>query len=207
MKSAFLADDAKRQVTEAIRHVESQTSAEVVVTVRTEAGSYRDADYLVGFLASFAALLVFLFHPAEFDTDTMPIDSLAAFVIGAVLSAVVVPLRRLFVSTKRIDRNVATLARSAFVDLGVSKTSGRNGILVLVALFERRAFLVPDIGVDVAKLGAAYETAVLAMNEAVRRNDVAAFVSALRSLGPVLGAAMPHSDDDVNELPDEVATA
>jgi len=36
-----------------------------------------------------------------------------------------------------------------------------------------------------------------------RRHDLDAFVEALRSLGPVLGAAMPHVAGSVNELPDE----
>ena len=77
--SAFSTVTSKADVAAAIREVESVTSAEVVVAVRPSSGHYRHTDYLVGFVASFAALLVFLFDSHEFSILWMPLDTLVIF--------------------------------------------------------------------------------------------------------------------------------
>src|SRR3954463_7926699 len=98
---------AKAEVAAAIREIESVTCAEVVVAVRPRSGHYRHTDYLVGFVLSFVALLVFLFDSHEFEIDWMPVDSLVAFGLGTLLSTGVSPLRRLLTSRKLMRRNVA----------------------------------------------------------------------------------------------------
>jgi putative membrane protein len=206
MSKRFSSREAKDDVKKAIVEVESQTSAEIVVAVRPKVAHYRHVDYLVGFVVALAALLVFLFAPTQFEIVTMPIETLAAFVIGAVISAHVPPLRRLLTSRGLIDKRVHDAARGAFVDLGVTKTSGRTGILVFVSVYEQKIEVVPDIGVAVSTLGPGWDAAKEALARAARCGpDLDAFLVALRSLGPVLGKAMPRAADDVNELPDEVA--
>jgi putative membrane protein len=208
MGSVTFADKAaKAEVAAAIRAIESATSAEVVVAVRARSGHYRHTDYLVGFALSFAALLVFLFDSHEFEIDWMPVDTLVAFALGTLLSAGVPPLRRFFTSRKLMRANVATAARAAFVELKIARTSGRSGILVFVSKFERRVEVVPDIGVDPVVLGPAFADAVDALDAALRsRASFPKFLDALRSLGPVLGKALPRLEGDVNELPDEPST-
>jgi putative membrane protein len=103
-----------------------------------------------------------------------------------------------------LERNVQTAARGAFYDLGIARTSGRNGILVFVSVFERECVVLPDIGVDPTVFGSAYQNVVDGLRQAIRRRRVPAFRQALESLGPLLGAQMPRAADDVNELPDEV---
>lgn len=198
---------AKEAVADAIRAVEKQTSAEVVVAVRPHAASYRHADYLVGALTAFTTLLVLLFHPREFAVEMMPVDVLVAFVLGAVVSAQVAPLRRIFLGRRAMQENAARAARAAFVDLGVSRTTGRSGILVFVSAFERHVEVVADIGVDTSALGVAWPEIVGKLNAALRQGGATAnaFVEALLAMGPVLGRRLPRAHDDVNELPDEVA--
>jgi putative membrane protein len=200
----FTDEAAKAEVAAAIRAVESATSAEVVVAVRARSGHYRHTDYLVGFALSFVALLVFLFDSHEFEIDWMPLDTLVAFALGTLLSAGLSPLRRFLTSRKLMRESVLKAARAAFVELKIARTSGRNGILVFVSKFERRVEVVPDIGVDPVVLGPAFADAVAALDAALRsRASFTKFLEALRSLGPVLGKAMPRMADDVNELPDE----
>jgi putative membrane protein len=92
------------------------------------------------------------------------------------------------------------------MELGVGRTHDRNGILVLVSLFERRASLVPDVGIDAAALGPEWKARVDAVEASLEGGpSIDRFVEALRALAAPLAAAMPHRDDDVNELPDEVA--
>lgn len=202
----FFAEGARKRVTATIKEVEAGTSAEVVVAVRNASGSYRDIDYLFGFAASFGALLVLLFHPFEFATEGMPFEVVAAFAFGSVFCAKARPLRRALAPRTRRERSCRDAARAAFVELGVGRTRERNGILVLVSLFERRVSLVADVGIDPAKLGPEWGARVAALEGSLAAGaSLDRFVDALRALGPVLGAAMPHRDDDVNELSDEVA--
>jgi putative membrane protein len=202
--SAFTDKAAKAEVANAIREIERATSAEVVVAVRASSGHYRHTDYLVGFALSFAALLVFLFDSHEFSIDWMPLDSLLAFALGTFVSASVPPLRRALTSTRLMRSNVHTSARATFVELGIGKTSGRTGILVYASMFEKVVEVVADVGIDAAVLGAPFQSAITALDNALRRGpSFPRFTEALRALGPVLGKALPRLAGDLNELPDE----
>jgi putative membrane protein len=202
----FFEPGARERVTAAIKEIEAQTSAEVVVAVRKASGSYRDVDYLVGFAASLAGLLVLLFHPYEFATEGMPLEVVAAFAVGSLLCANAPPLRRALTPRKRLEASCLLAARAAFVELGVGRTRERDGIFVLVSLFERRVTLVADIGIDPAKLGTDWGARVAALEASLAQGaSVDRFVEALRALGPVLSATMPHRPEDTNELSDEVA--
>ena len=203
-EAAFFKDDAKKRAAEAVKAVEAATSAEVVIAVRRKSGDYRAAAYHFGFVLMGIVVLWMLISPRVYTVGSMALDGLVAFLAGAALCASVGPLRRLFVLPKTRRANVEAAGRAAFYDLGVSKTSGRNGILVFVSTFERGCAVVADTGIDPSKLGEGWTAAQDAIARATARADLDAFLEAVKGLGPVLGAAMPRAADDVNELPDEV---
>lgn len=199
----FFETKAKQRTTAAIKEIESQTSAEVVVTLRHVAGSYRHVDYLFGFFCALATLVAMLFLPHPFALASFPIDVTLAFVVGAFVCAIGAPLRRRLVSPRTRHANVRRAARESFVDLAVSRCSGRWGILVFVAAFERDVEVVADLGIDPLSIDGWHDI-VAAMRAALVRTDLDAFLSAMKRLGPALAKKFPHRDDDVNELPDEV---
>ncbi|MDF2697415.1 MAG: hypothetical protein K0S65_5798, partial [Labilithrix sp.] len=199
-------DAAKAAVSAAIKRVESQTSAEVVVAVRRQAGiSYRDADLGFGALAALVSLTLLLFVEKEFATTWIPVDVAVAFAFGAAICRYTMFLRRAFTPAARRREETRRAASTAFHELGIGRTSGRNGILVLVALFEHEIAVVPDVGIDPATISAS----IAALQSSVKRTvpDFNAFIAALGSLGPALAPSMPRQADDVNELPDEVGVA
>lgn len=205
-ESSFYEDRAKSETRKAVADIEAQTSAEIVVALRRTAGSYRAADYLVGFVLAVFALLVMLFVEHEFRLLAFPGGVIAAFVFGAFASANLAPLRRTFTLPSRRRDEVRRAARAAFVDLGVSRTRARTGILVFVALFEREVEIVPDIGVDPETLGEGWAQAAAALRESQKpAPSLDRFIERLRGLAAPLSAALPRAEDDVNELPDEVA--
>jgi putative membrane protein len=199
----FFEKKAKQRATAAIKTIESQTAAEVVVTLRHTSGNYRHVDYLFGFVISLVTLGVLLFSPVTFRLSAFPVDVTLAFVIGAVVCANVAPLRRALSSVRTRHANVRRAAREAFVDHGVSRCSGRWGVLVYVSMFERDVEVVPDLAIDPVSIEG-WHDAVAAMRAAVQRTDFDAFVTAMEKLGPALAKPFPHRDDDVNELPDEI---
>lgn len=196
---------AKEGVTRTIGAIEGQTAAEVVVAVRHKASADREVAFLTGFIASFLVLLVLLFHPHEFLVGLMPVLVLIGFVFGEQLGARVRLIGALLPGRKARAERIQMAARSAFVELGVSRTRGRTGVLVFVSTFDRAVAIVVDTGVHLTMIGRGWEAAVSSLEAAVRRGDLDAFLAALLQLGPPLGALLPRSADDVNELSDDLS--
>src|SRR5450432_90864 len=200
----FFSDEAKRAAALLVKRVEAQTSAEVVVAVRKRSGHYGVLAYHFG--AGLAALVVLylVLAPEVYSVGAIALDGLLALVLGVLVAANLDTVLLALSRSATLDRNVNGAARAAFFDLGISRTSGRNGILVYVSLFERRCVVLTDIGLDPAKLEPGWLSAIRDLALAVKHRDLKAFGQALEGLGPVLGRAHPRSEDDVNELPDEV---
>jgi putative membrane protein len=200
----FFSDVAKRATAQSVRNAEAATSAEVVVAVRKRSGNYGVLAYHFGLGAAAAVVLYLLAVPREYSVGAIVLDGALAFLLGALLAANFDTLLRALSLNQTLQHHVGTSARAAFFDLGISRTSGRSGVLIYVSLFERRALVLADIGIDVAALEPEWSTALRNLEQAVKRRDLAAFGKAVESLGPALGRAYPRRADDVNELPDEV---
>lgn len=201
--ATFFHDAAKKRAAEAVKSVESRTAAEIVIAVRRVSGEYRVVDLSFGAVIALLMLAFLWFSPIAFDPAMISVNVVLAFVLAVVLCANVGFFRRLLAG-KRCRANAELSAKAAFVDLGISKTTGRTGILVYVSMFERTAVIIPDVGVDRAAIEgfAAVESAIA---NAARAADFDGFIKAVESFGPTLEPALPRSADDVNELPDEVA--
>ena len=203
----LLGAEARRAIGAVVRDIESRTAAEIVVTVRARAAAYRHADFAFGALCALAALGVYVYAPITFADDTAPLAIAACFLGGALLAAALDPLKRLF--TRRGARREAVRlgARAAFFDQRVGSTRARSGVLVFVSVFEREVEVLPDIGIDVGAMGERWQKAVADLEAAVRDGGALDQLErALRGLGDELAEAMPIGADDVNELPDEVAS-
>jgi len=194
----------RERVRDHIVAIENKTGAEVVVTVGAHSGLYRDADALSGALCSLGALLVYYFHPAPLPDDLSLAIAILCYPAGSLLSAAISPLRRLLVRNRRFRDNVLREGRSRFVEQGISNTKGRTGVLVYISCFERCAQVVADSGIPVQSMGASWRASIDAIQAAVRKGDVSAFLTALDGMGDVLAGAVPRRADDTNELPDEV---
>ncbi|MBR2979489.1 MAG: hypothetical protein IKC51_06115 [Myxococcaceae bacterium] len=200
----FLQQEAKTRAVAAIKEIELATSAEIVVSVRTRSADYRLAAYQLGISAMVVVVLALLIVPWTFPLESILLHGLSAFLAMTLVAHLVPPLLRRFVRKATREQNSQTLAHALFYEQGVSRTSGRNGILVFVSLFERQCVVVPDIGIDEAQLGEKWLEVKSALSAAVARTDLDAFFEAMRRMGPILGEAMPRMEDDVNELSDEV---
>ena len=86
------------------------------------------------------------------------------------------------------------------------ETAHRNGVLVYLAVEDRKLAIVGDDAIH-AHVGDQYWTAVRdAMVERLRRGQAReAIVHAVRDVGGILQRFFPHQPDDRNELSDEVS--
>lgn len=200
----FFREQAKQSTASSVKAVESLTSAEVVVAVRRRSGEYRPAAYHFGYFVSALVVVYLLVTPELVSVGAIALDAVLGFGLGLVLALNVSPLLRLLVRARTLEKSVTDAAKVAFFELGISRTSARNGLLVYVSTFEQRCQVLTDIGIDVAALGPAWPKCCEELSRAVKQRDLASFERVLEGMGPILAASMPRSAEDVNELPDEV---
>jgi putative membrane protein len=199
----FFQPAARKRVGEAVEAIERGTSAEVVVTVRKRAGHYRQTDLYAGSGVALGMLVFLLFDEHPFDIGWMPVNVVIAFLVAAVSIANVAGLRRALTSPRVLAESARTAARAAFYDLGISRTTGRTGILVFVSMFERRVEVVGDVAIEPKALGAEWTAVERALQAAIDPPDLDAFLTAMGTMSAPLARVLPIQPDDVNELPNE----
>jgi putative membrane protein len=171
----FLDDSARKGFARAVETVENASAVEVVIAVRHTSGTYLHANAIAGALVAFAALAVMLFVPH---------------------------VKRWLTSQARRRAHVTRAARAAFVERGVHATTGRSGLLVYISWLERQVALIPDLGLARDLEAGVLERAEAELSRAMPNGTAVA--SGVEALAPAMARAMPHRDDDVNELPDAI---
>ena len=198
MGAKFLDDAARRAFKHAIETIENASSVEVVVAMRQRSARYLHANVLVGVGVAMAGLAAMLFASHEFGLTSILVDPFVVGLVAAILVEQVSPLVRLLTPRSWRQRAVLRAARATFVERGVHHTTGRTGVLVYISWLEHEIALVPDGGIHVPLAAAQVE-----LTEAMRRGG-AAVAARLEALAPEFAADLPHRDDDVNELPDDI---
>jgi uncharacterized membrane protein len=97
-------------------------------------------------------------------------------------------------------------ARQLFEDLGMHRTRDRNGVLIYLAVLDRRLAVVGDEGIH-ARVGDGYwdglrDLMVQRLGEGRLRD---ALVEAVAEVGRTLRSQFPRRPDDTNELSDQVS--
>lgn len=204
----FISEDSKKKCSEIVKDIESKTSAEIVISVQGASDDYIDtADYAAVFsviLASILILSIDVLQVLEMPPVSIVVVMLFFMTIGKIAGLKFIPLKRLLTPVYRQATMVLYRAQAKFFELGISRTSGRNGILFYVSLFEQRVAVLPDIGINESVLGEPWSKMKEELNAAVAKSDFDAFETAMKKAGPILGAAMPRAEDDINELPDDI---
>jgi putative membrane protein len=205
MAKLFLTGESKAAFSAAVRTVEGASSAELVVAVRQRSGGYLHVGFAVGILAGLATLAVLLFSAWDFELIWFLVDPIVAGAIAGFAFSRSPLLSRAF--TRRAVRRgrVEAAARSVFVERRGHSTSGRTGILLYLSLLEREAVLVADLAVEALAATDAWRAAAGEIESAMRRGASGVEVAAkVTGLAAVLGPVLPRSENDVDELPNEV---
>jgi putative membrane protein len=200
----FLTAAAKQAVQHAVADIESRTAAEIIVTVRRASDSYREADYLGGFLGGLLVLIGLLYLPPLFPLWTFVPNVVLGFAIGAFAVSRIPWCRQQLTARRVLLKRAEIAARAGFVERGYSRLPGRNAVLIYVAVLEGHVEVVADAGVGAAASQAGWAAACAGLTAALQRQDVPRFVAAMRVIGDLLEANCPRLSDDRNELPDEV---
>ncbi len=103
-------------------------------------------------------------------------------------------------------REVLDRAAQVFAELKMHKTALRNGVLIYIALEDRRLAILGDAGIN-AKVSTGYwdDISDQLVSDFKQGNVCGGVCKAVHAIGLQLKNFFPHRADDVNELPDDLS--
>ena len=97
-------------------------------------------------------------------------------------------------------------AQVLFFDLGMHQTDLQNGVLVYLAINDRKLPIVGDKGIDANVPPEFWETIRDEMRPYLAKQEIGYGLShGVRRIGEVLASFFPYQSDDLNELTDELS--
>jgi putative membrane protein len=201
---ATLSDLDRKRIETAVVDAEKRTSAEFVTVIADASGRYL---YLPTLLAAAVTLLVsglVLLLPVPLTFEQLYIGQVTAFIALSLLLRW--PPIKMWIVPREVQRRAAhLLAHEQFLDLGLSSTSGRTGVMLFVSLAEHYVEIITDRGIQAKIDNAAWQKIIARFTAEVRGGELASgFVTAIAGCADVLAQQFPTSPDDVNELPNRL---
>lgn len=200
----MLSEAEHQIVAEAIRRAEAGTAGEIRVVVTTRP-LVRHHFHALMWAALFALVLPW---PLALLTALSVPMLLSVQAIAFVLAGAVLLFTRLGrMTVPRAARQEA--ARGAAIDHflahGMHQTSGRTGVLIMVAVPEHLVEVVADQGIHERVGPEAWRTVCAAVLAGARERRLAEGLSdGVAEAGRILAAHVPKRPGDANELPDRV---
>jgi putative membrane protein len=207
----FLDALAESAVKQRVADLERSTGVEVVAAVIARADSHPEIPWKAFALGASLALLVAVaaaltapgWEAAEAIVETA-VATLAVGAAAALATVWIAPLARLFLSRARRQAEVLQYAQAMFLDAGLQRTPRRDGILLLVALFEREVVALADLGVRERIGPAGLDKVISAVTATLKRGQVKeALLDGLARLEETLAAsgfrAQPGEPNEVAE--------
>lgn len=193
----------------AVAAAERASAGEIVPLLVEAADGYEVADWkgatLGALLAALAAAALLALRPVWGPAVSWLVLPVGAGALAGVLVArFSAGARRWLAGRERLDEMVESRAFEAFVRHGVHRTRDRSGVLILVALFERRVRILADEGIHAAVPAETWDALAAETARAMRGGRPGpALRAAVERCGELLAAHGPRRRaDDRNELPD-----
>jgi putative membrane protein len=130
--------------------------------------------------------------------------SLAGAAAGYLLTALLPGIERRLISEEDLERRVRVRAAAAFLEEEVWNTRERTGVLILIALFERRAVILADSGIHRNVEPETWTELVDELVAGIKAGRAAgATIEAVEECGRILErGGVERRADDVDELAD-----
>ena len=203
--SELLGAEERERLAGVIREAERATGGEIVVAIARACDEYGSAGWRLGVaLAALGLLGLGLFAPPLPWVAYLAAQA-ALLLLGHALARLD-PVRRALVHEALVEARVAERARRAFFEHGLARTRGRTGILIFVALFERRVVVLADEGIHRALgPGESWQEVVERAVGGLRSGAVAVGLeNAVRRCGEILARRLPAAAPNPDELPNRV---
>jgi putative membrane protein len=206
----FLTASERERVTRCVREVEKGTSAEIVPLVRSSSCHYPAAilfgALLVSLLiASAATAADALLKPwggqSLVDMWVFPAVFAVAFLLAYPLLRGIPSLKRLFISRAEITEEVEEAALTAFYRHRLAETRDRTGILLFISVYERRAVVLADKGINLKVPQDSWRQVVDLIVQGIRDGRPAeGLCEAVTRCGQIVTSQFPVRAGDKDEL-------
>jgi putative membrane protein len=215
------ADDHAR-VSAAIAAAEAKSDGEIIAIAADQSDAYHDVGLHYAVLVLFLVLAFFAIWPHQLElwwtrlmgwTSEPSMRQLLTLLLGfALLKFLVVlfilkwrPLRMLLTPGSTKTRRVRRRAVMLFKTGAERRTIGRTGILIDLAMAERRAEIVGDEAITAVTTPETWGEAMAALLKDVRDGRPGdGIVAAVGLIGDVLATHFPKTSEDSNEIPDKL---
>jgi putative membrane protein len=201
---AFLTEEDRLRIEAAIIDAERRTSSELVTVIADASGHYRYMPTLIAASAVFVLSGVALLLPIARDFEAFYAGQVFGF-IGLALGLNWRPVRFRLVPRSVKRRQAHLLAHEQFLDLGLSSTENRTGLMIFVSVAEHYVEIIADRGIREKVDDTIWRAIVDAFITEVRAGRIAdGFVDAIAACTSVLAEHFPGHEGDRNELPNQL---
>jgi putative membrane protein len=193
-----------KQVAERVGAAEQRTAGEIVIALARRSSDYGRERALASFVATLVvAVGVYHFLPQLPEVWVLCGQAPLGLAFWW-LSAWPVLLRRV-VPREAQHSGVHARAQQLFLELGVTETRQRSGVLLLLSESERRVELLADRGIHERVGSEVWQALVQTVTGSIREGRaVEGVCAAVDSIGAALAQHFPPEADDTNELPNAV---
>lgn len=199
-----LTADFQNQLWDAVKAIEQQSQAEVVVVFRERSGDYSSIPLLWGLLSAWMAHTYLMYAPAFFENWLVYFGPIIAFLQSYGL-ALLPTIKRLSVRKTALDKNVEVMGRAIFQKGGIHHTRDKIGVLIYCSWLEQRFFVLPDREVELAIPAEEWNTLRQTLNDTFSsKSPPDALLTVLGKTAAVFGRYLPIQEDDINDLPDQM---
>ncbi len=202
---AFLNEADRMKIERAVEDAETKTTGEFVAVIAGESDDYFYIPTLIAaavvFVLSGLALLIW---PGGIAIDHFYAGQVAAF-IALSLAFRWRPLKMRLIPRSVQGQRARRHAHQRFLDLGLSSTRNRTGVMLFVSLAERYVEIIVDRGIQQHVDNAVWRTIVDEFTSEVRAGRIAdGVVKAVEACTAVMAEHHPWHPGDENELPNRL---
>lgn len=201
MKKVLTAD-FKTRLWEAVKSIEKNSRAEVVVVLRPCSHDYSAIPLLWGVGLAWLSHTYMMYAPEFFENWLIYYIPIFAFLLGFALAHL--PAVKRQCSKKAVlDKNVEIMARAVFQKGGIHHTRDKTGVLIYCSFLEQRVYILPDRGIEMAIPHEEWQTLRQEFNRIFAdKKPTEDLLAELQKTRLLFGRYLPALADNINELPD-----
>jgi putative membrane protein len=210
LATKFLTEEEKREIEHCVKEVEKNTSGEIVHMVVSASYHYPMSNMIgaliFGLLISIVVTLVFSIRKSwggitALDLWLFPAVLAVSFLLVHELVKRIPWLKRIFITKAEINEEVEEAALTSFYRNGLNNTRDRTGILIFISVFEHRAFVLADEGINAKVDTGVWQEIVETVVQGIKqRRQAEGICQAVRRCGDLIRKHFPIKADDTDEL-------
>jgi len=210
----ILSDLDRQRLDQRVKETEKRTGAQIVLAVVQRSDAYTEIPWIAFALGASMASLWVCLRIALSSGWFSQIENLISvgIILGtgavfALLTVLIPAFARIFLLKHRAETEVRQYAESLFLRRELFATTERTGILLLVSLFERSIFLLPDKGIESRVSENAMKEVIGEMIQLLKRKNLRdALETGLEHLSQCLtsSAFTSPKSSRKDELPDQI---